>query len=117
MPLCFGALAIGAGEHEAPIAPVRVRRPDLLTVDDPVVAVEVGARLNVRQVAARIRFGVSLTPQFLAPADLGQESILLLDRTEVDERGADQPFTDVAESTRAAGPCVLLVENDLHVER
>ena len=43
MPRCFGAVGIGAHEQIDPVRELRARRPDLLAVDDEVVAVVHGA--------------------------------------------------------------------------
>ena len=58
-------LGIGAHEAEHPVGVLRARRPDLLPVDDELVAVELGARPERRQVGARARLGVALTPDLL----------------------------------------------------
>ena len=39
-------LAVGAAQHEAPVGPVRERRPHLLPADHPLVAVALGAGLR-----------------------------------------------------------------------
>ena len=39
MPAVLGDVPVGAGEEDAPVGEVRVRVPDLLAVDDPLVAV------------------------------------------------------------------------------
>src|SRR5881227_3652797 len=58
MPLCLGA----SGS-------VRTGVPDLLPVDDPLVAVEDGAGLETRQVRPRVRLGVGDGEVDLAPED------------------------------------------------
>ena len=50
-----GRVAVGAGEHEAPLRPVRERRPHLLPVDHPLVAVALGTRREVGEVRSRVR--------------------------------------------------------------
>ncbi len=51
-PLVLGDIGIGAGEHEDVLAHVGERRPDLLAVDDVVVAVADGLRLEGGEVGA-----------------------------------------------------------------
>ena len=58
----------GAGEQDAPRRVLRVAGPDLLPVDNPVVAVRGGTGGQRRQVAAGARFGKALTP-LLATAE------------------------------------------------
>ena len=48
--LVLGRGAVGARDHEDPLRPVRERRPHLLAVDHPLVAVEVGPGLYVREI-------------------------------------------------------------------
>ncbi len=108
-----GRAAIRAAEDEAPIGPVRERRPDLLTGDHPLVSVALGACLHVGEVGAGVRLRVPLAPHVLARRDPREEAALLLLGTEVQDRGADQPLADDADATRTAGARVLLVEDHL----
>ena len=66
--LVLGRVAVGAGQQEAPVAPVRQRRPHLLPVDHPLVAVEDGPGRDVGQVRPGVGLGVALAPQLLARA-------------------------------------------------
>ena len=43
MPACFFDVRVGAGEQEAVVGELGLGGPDLLAVDDPLVAVEHGA--------------------------------------------------------------------------
>ena len=117
MPLCFGGVAVGAGQHEAPVGPVGLARPHLLAVDHPLAAVELGAGLDVGEVGAGARLAVALAPQLGAGHDPGQEAVALLVGAEGDQRGAEQRLADVADATRRAGPGVLLEVHDLLVQR
>ena len=47
-------VAVGLGQDEHPVAPVRERGPDLLAGDAPVVAVGLGPGLDVGEVGARV---------------------------------------------------------------
>ena len=51
----LGHVGIGAHEELAEIRAMRERGPDLLAVDDELVAVEFGARLNRGEVGAGAR--------------------------------------------------------------
>ncbi len=110
--MSFGSW-LGAAQHEDPVRVVRVRRPDLLAVDHPPVAVESGLRRDAGQVRARARFGVALAPQLLETADPGQEAFLLFRSAERDERRAQQPLADDVDLRRRVRLRVLLVEDDL----
>ncbi len=68
----------GAGEQEAPLRHGGVGRPDLLTADQPAVAVAPRGRAQRREVGTRLRFGEALTPDHLAARDRRQVLALLL---------------------------------------
>ena len=107
----FGAL-LGSRDDEAPLRPVRQRRPDLLPVDDPAVPVEVRRRRHIGEVAAGTGFGVALAPQFGDVADGRQEAPLLLCGAEGDQRRADEFLTEVVDLVGGVRARVLLVEGD-----
>ncbi len=56
----------GAHERDAPLRHAGLRRPDLVTVDHPVVAVAHRLRAQRREVAARVGLGEALAPRFVA---------------------------------------------------
>src|SRR6266540_1769838 len=112
-PLVGGRLGIGAHDCEAPVGPVGERRPDLLPVDHPLVTVEHGAGLDVREVGTGVRLRVALAPQLLGGLDLGQEALLLLIGPVRDQRRREQPLTEEADAGRRVRLGVLLVEDDL----
>ena len=109
MPL--GAL-LGARHHETPLRPVRQRRPHLLAVDHPLVAVEHGGGGHVGQVAAGSGLGIALTPQLGDVEDAGQEPLLLLRGSEGDQRRAEQFLAEVVDLGGCVGDRVLLVERN-----
>ncbi len=61
-------VGVGAGEQQAPVAVVRARRPHLLAVDDPLVAVAVGAGAQPGEVGAGAGLGEQLAPDLRRPA-------------------------------------------------
>ncbi len=89
MPRCFGCVGVGAGEDEDPVGQVAGRGPDLLTVDDPLVAVELGLAAEVAEIGTGIRLGVALAPEVFAGDDPGQEVLLLLLGAPLDDGVAD----------------------------
>ncbi len=99
-------------DDEAPLRPVRQRRPHLLSVDHPLVAVELAGRRDVGQIAARAGFGVALAPQFGDVEDLRQEPLLLLGGAEGDQRRSEQFLAEVVHLRGSVGDRVLLVERD-----
>ena len=66
MPLCFSAVGIGARDDHAPLAVLRAGRPDLLAVDDPVVAVAHRAGAQTGEVRPGARFAEELAPDLFA---------------------------------------------------
>ena len=78
MPLCFGASASVRASTKIQLARWPGRRPDLLAVDHPLVAVELGAAPEVAEVGAGVRLGVALAPDVLAGEDAREEVLLLL---------------------------------------
>ena len=92
---------------------VRERRPHLLAVDDPLVAVEHAAGLHVREVGAGVRLGVALAPQLLDRLDLGEEAPLLLVGAVGEERRGEEALAEEADPRRRVRLGVLLVEDDL----
>ena len=68
---------VGAHQAEDPVGVVRVGGPDLLAVDDVLVAIPLGLGLERGQVASRARLGVALAPEVVAVVDARQEALLL----------------------------------------
>ena len=64
-PAMLRRVGVRAREQDREVAQVRVRRPDLLPVDDELVAVALGARREVREVAPRGRLAEQLAPRLV----------------------------------------------------
>ncbi len=71
------ARLITTGEQEAVVGPVRVRRPDLLPVDDVVIAVTHRLGAQAGQVGPGVGLGKPLAPVDVPP-DHGRQEVLLL---------------------------------------
>ena len=73
-------LSFGSGPHEqlAEVRHLGVRRPDLLSRHDVLVAVEHRPRPERREVASGVRLRESLAPDLIASQDRRQEALLLL---------------------------------------
>src|SRR3546814_2538663 len=108
---------VGAGQQEAPVGPVGLAGPDLLAVDHPRAVVHRGAGLDVGEVGARSGLAVALAPELGARDDPGQEAGPLLVGPEGDDRRSEQGLADVADPAGGPGPGVLLVVDDLAVQR
>src|SRR5207244_5549024 len=102
-----------AHDREAAVGAVRERRPHLLAVDDPLVAVEHRARLHVRQVGAGVRLRVALAPELVGGLDLRQEPALLLLGAVREQRRREQALAEEAHAGGRVGLGVLLAEDDL----
>ena len=80
---------IGAHQAEAPIGMVRGRGPDLLAVDDVMVAVASGRGLQRGEVRPGARLGEALAPPIVDIGGARQEAALLLVGAELDQHRAD----------------------------
>ena len=101
-PLCLGTVGIGAGEQNAVVGIMRARGPDLLAVDDPVVALLLRARAQARDVGAAGGLGEQLAPDFFAGGQRRQiGALMLLAR----ERHHGRPAHAVADDEHARLAC------------
>jgi hypothetical protein len=71
-PPVLRRLLIRAGEQDHPLGEVPLTRPDLLAVDDVIIAVAHRPRLQRGEVRPCPRLGEALTPQHLRPRDRRQ---------------------------------------------
>ena len=78
MPSCFFALRVRADKAEDPIRLVGIRGPDLLAVDEVMVALVLGPGLQRSEIGAGTRFRIALAPADFAAHDLRQMYSLLL---------------------------------------
>src|SRR5256712_4447712 len=111
-PLVLRGRRVGTDEQEAPVGDVSHARPDLLTVHDEVIALPHGARLEIRQVRARVGLGESLAPELVGRQDSRQEPRLLRRGPVLHERGAEHRHTAAVDELRRLGTRHLLVEDD-----
>ena len=73
-PLMLGRGRIGAHQAEDPVGLVGIAGPDLLAVDQPVIALVLALGLQAGEVGAGAGLGIALAPADLAAGDLGQDS-------------------------------------------
>ncbi len=79
----------GSCKQENPVGMLAERGPGLGAVQDVVIAREVRARLQRREIRTGARLGVALAPPHVAREDVGQEALLLLLVAEGIDDGAD----------------------------
>ena len=111
--MCFGDARVGAGEQHHPVGDLREAGPDLLAVDDVVVAVLHGPGLERREVRARVGLGVALAPDLLAGEDLLEVALLLRVGAVGDDRRAGHAEAEDVERRRRPVEDQLLVEEEL----
>src|SRR5712691_2418239 len=102
-----------AGDEHAPLRYVRECRPDLLPVDQVVVAFVLGARLQARQVAARVGLAEALAPDLLGRQKRREVAFLLLVGAVGDHDRAAHPEADDVDRLRRVGQDHLVVEDQL----
>ncbi len=93
----LGRLGVGADQTEYPVGLIGVGGPDLLAVDDPVVATIFRPRLDRGQVGAGAGLGIALTPADLAAHDGRQEALLLFLGAKGQQRRAQHPDAEAGQ--------------------
>ena len=108
-------VGIGAHEAQAPVGVVGARRPDLLAVDDEIVAVEHGSGRQAREVAARARFAHAEAPRDLGPQRGNEESFaLLVGAVIANRRGDDAQGLRIERTRDLAARHLFEVDHLLH---
>ena len=110
--LVLRGVRVGAGQHEDVVGEAGLGGPDLLAVDDPLVAVQLGLGLEPGEVGAGIGLGEALAPGDLPAEDLGDELLLLLLGPPLQDRGADEGVAEEVGPHRGAGAVELLGQDD-----
>ncbi len=111
LPLDGGG--VGAHEEEAPLGDVGRGDPDLLAVEDVVVAVPHGEGAQVGEVAAGLGLGEALAPVVVGVEDVGHPALLLLLGAPADDHGPDLPEPVGVVDAGRAGPGHLLGVDDV----
>ena len=102
--LVLGHVGVGAGDQHPEVGDVTRRRPHLLPVDDPLVAVADGARLQPGEVAAGDRLAEQLAPRLAAGHDVGDVAVdLLAGAVRGDRRRGEQETEPAGRGERAVG--------------
>ncbi len=111
----FDGGGVGAEQEEAPAGEMRGRDPDLLPVDDVVVAVPDCGGPQVGEVVARVGFRKALAPVLAGFEDRGQPARLLLLGPPGDDHRPDLPeAVRVVQTRRAVLGHHLRVDDPLH---
>ena len=108
MPFRIG---VGAKHPEEPIRKDRPGRPDLLTIEDEIIAVDAGGGTDRRHVTAGTGFGPTLCPDLLPRGHGWKEALLLLLGSVLHESGAEEKDAILVEAQRRLDPPVLLLED------
>ena len=109
-PLIFVRL-VGADQAENPVGLVGIARPDLLAVDDPVIALVLAERLQRHEVRPRPRLRIALAPADLALRHIGQDRGLLLLGAEFEQRRPKHPDAERIERRARLDPRHFLAED------
>ena len=112
-PHVLGGRRIGAGQQDPPLGDVRVARPHLLPVDDPVVAVTLGPGGERGQVRAGAGLGEQLAPEVLPAEQRPEPAVLLLLGAGVHEGWPRPSDADGVDRAPDAFPPQLLVDHEL----
>src|SRR5256885_1831399 len=106
-------LGIGPEEEEPPVGEVGGRDPDLLSVDDVLVAVADRGGAQVGEVGAGFGLAEPLAPVLRRVEDAGQPLLLLLVGAPLDDHGADLPDAVGVVDARRAHARVLFGVDDV----
>ena len=112
--LLLRRVRIGAHQAEDPVGVLAERVPGLLAVDDVVVALAFGARLERREVGARARLRIALAPPVFAADDARQEALLLRRAAERHDHRRDHLQAERNRARRAGGGGFLVEDVQLH---
>ena len=102
---------IGAHQAEDPVGLVGIGGPDLLAVDQVVIALVLAARLQARKVRSRARLRIALTPADLTFHDVGNEAELLFVITEFEQRWAKHPKAEREQRRACLDAAHLLLQH------
>ena len=107
------AVGVGSGQEQPERGVVRPRRPHLLTIDHPVVAVTLGATGHAREIGPCTGLGEQLAPDLVATKQRRQVAIALRIGPVREQRRRTHPVTDDEHGQRQGVVGDLLVEDHL----
>ena len=85
----FRRLEISPNQREHPVGVLRAGRPNFLTIDNEVVAIDDRFGLQCCQIRPRARLAVALAPIDLTANDFWQMSLFLFLGAKLEKRGAN----------------------------
>jgi len=94
-------LGVGSHEREDPVGERTVGRPDLLTVDDEILALANRASLETREVAPGVGFGEALGPHVFGREDAPDPTLLLFFGAVRHERRAHEVEAEDVDALRS----------------
>ncbi len=106
-------VGIGANEREHPVGVLRTRRPDLLAVDQEVIAAIFRACAQAGEIRTRARLAVTLTPAHFAANDRRNVAALLIFGAEFEQRRADHRRAHAHQRRARFDAAHLLDEHDV----
>ena len=109
-PLMLGRGGIGADQAEDPVGLVGIAGPDLLAVDQPMIALVLAFGLQAGEVGAGARLGIALAPAYLAAGDLGQIMLLLRLAAIFEQGRAEHRDAEAHQRIAGADPRHLLLQ-------
>ena len=109
----LGRIGVRSCQQEDVVGELGLGGPDLLAVDDPLVAVELGACRERREVAPGIGLGEPLAPRDRAVQDARDELPLLLLGSPLQDGGSDERVPEEVGPQWRLCPGELLVQHDL----
>ena len=115
-PAMFRRAGIGAHQGKHPLRVMSPGLPDLVAVDDEVIAVETRGCFHRREVGSRIGFGIALRPFHLGAQNSGQMVRLLRFGPEIGDDRPDE-IEPHGNQHRHPDPDHLLGQDELLVER
>src|SRR5713226_2174414 len=111
--LVLGSARIGAREQKHLVGILRAGCPDFRSVDNEVIALEIGMCLQAREIGTRARLGIALAPDIVAREDARQIMLFLLLARPLHKGRAEQADTGITGKDWCARPEIFLVEDDL----
>ena len=113
------AVTINSRQDKNKIRFMCQRGPNLLPRYLPLMAagVKFGPCSNGSKIRTRAGFGIPLTPESLSTSNVREVSGLLVFATKSQQRGSRKGVSDVSHASRSARACILLMIDDLLLNR
>ena len=113
----FLRFRIGPREQRAPVRGPAVAVPNLLAVDDEMIAVDVGVGADIGEIGTGVRLGKSLAPDFFGAENFREIALLLCLGAKRDDSRTDQAKPQNVRQRRRTGLAHFLSKDDLLDQR